>query len=115
MTMSYEIFLAMLGFGVLAAAILPALSRALGWALPLSIPIACLFGGIGVGLIFQEMPRIDPIRQGILVQRVTELAVILSLTGGGLKLDRHMGWHSWASTWRLLALTMPLCLSLIHI
>ena len=110
MTMSYEIFLAMLGFGVLAAAILPALSRALGWALPLSVPIACLMGGIGVGLIFQDMPRIDPIRQGVLVQRVTELAVILSLTGGGLKLDRSMGLRSWASTWRLLALTMPLCI-----
>lgn len=110
MMMSYEIFLAMLGFGVLSAAILPALAQAMGWRLPLSVPIACLFGGIGVGLLFQGMPTIDPIRQGMLVQRVTELAVILSLTGGGLKLDRPIGLYSWASTWRLLALTMPLCI-----
>ncbi|TRW96693.1 sodium:proton antiporter [Paracoccus sp. M683] len=110
MTMSYEIFLAMLGFGVLSAAVVPALSRRMGWRLPLSVPIACLFGGIGVGLLFDAIPTIDPIRQGLLVQRITELAVILSLTGGGLKLDRRIGWRSWASTWRLLALTMPLCI-----
>lgn len=110
MTMTYELFLAMLGFGVLAAAVVPALARRMGWRAPVSVPIACLLGGIGVALIFQGLPMIDPIRQGVLVQRITELAVILSLAGGGLKLDRPMGWHSWASTWRLLALTMPLCI-----
>ncbi|WP_157994745.1 cation:proton antiporter [Paracoccus tegillarcae] len=108
--MSYEIFLAMLGFGVLSSAIVPALARRMGWRLPVSVPIACLFGGIGVGLVFDGIPVIDPIGQGVLVQRITEMAVILSLTGGGLKLDRAIGLRSWASTWRLLALTMPICI-----
>lgn len=110
MTMSYEIFLAMLGFGVLAAAVVPALARRLSWPRLLSLPIACLFGGTVVGLLFDGIARIEPIGWGVLIQRVTEIAVILSLTGGGLKLDRPIGWRSWASTWRLLALTMPLCI-----
>jgi NhaP-type Na+/H+ or K+/H+ antiporter len=28
--------------------------------------------------------------------------------GAGLKLDRPLSWHGWASTWRLLGIAMPL-------
>jgi NhaP-type Na+/H+ or K+/H+ antiporter len=36
------------------------------------------------------------------------VCVIVALFGAGLALDRPIGWHRWSSTWRLLAITMPL-------
>ena len=109
--MRYEIMLAMLGFGILGAAIAPALLRRTGWRIPVSLPMTCLGGGILVGMVFQ-MPRIDVIAHGVIIQRVTEMAVILSLAGCGLKLDRPLGLRGWGSTWRLLGITMPLSIAL---
>ena len=43
-----------------------------------------------------------------MTERATELVVIVALMGAGLKLDRPLGGRSWALTWRLLAITMPL-------
>ncbi len=42
------------------------------------------------------------------VERLTELVVIISLMGAALKIDRRIGWLSWMVTWRLLAIAMPL-------
>ncbi|MCQ0970333.1 cation:proton antiporter [Paracoccus sp. TK19116] len=106
--MSYELFLVFLGFGVLAAAVVPALMRRLGMDWPVSLPMSCLFGGILVGTIVPGMPHLDPIDHAVLIEKVTEFAVILSLTGCGLKLDRPIDWRGWSSTSRLLVVAMPL-------
>jgi NhaP-type Na+/H+ or K+/H+ antiporter len=42
-----------------------------------------------------------------IVERLTELVVIISLMGAALKIDRMIGWLSWMATWRLLAIAMP--------
>ncbi|MFD1880344.1 cation:proton antiporter [Paracoccus pacificus] len=115
LSISYEMFLAFIGFGVLAATIAPRVSAWLPVRVPLSLPIACLFGGMLIGSAFPGLPQIDPIANGGLVQRVTEMAVILSLTGCALKLDRVVGWHEWRSTWRLLGIAMPLCIAVLAI
>ena len=47
---------------------------------------------------------------GDVVERLTELTVIVSLMGAGLKIDRRVGWASWNITWRMLAVAMPLIL-----
>lgn len=107
----YEMFVAMLGFGILAAAVGPAVSRRFGIRLPLSVPIACVVGGILVGRL-TSFGRIDVIAHAPIIQHVTELAVILSLAGCGLKLDRPLGLKSWGTVWRLLAITMPLSILL---
>lgn len=108
---TYELFLAMLGFGVIAVALAPALSLLLKLSLPLSAPIGCLIGGIAIGLA-TNFPRIDVIADGPIIQRVAEMAVILSLTGCGLKLDRPFSFRAWGSVWRLLGITMPLSIAL---
>ena len=112
MTVSYEMFMAMIGFGVLSAAIAPSVARRFGIRLGMSLPIACLGGGILMGLLL-DMPRLDVIAHGPVIQRVTEAAVILSLTGCGLKLDRSLGLRSWSTTWRLLGITMPLSIAMM--
>jgi len=48
-----------------------------------------------------------PLRYPEITEWLTELVVIVSLTGCGLKLDRPVGWRSWIITWRLLGIVMP--------
>jgi sodium/hydrogen antiporter len=75
--------------------------------LPLSLPIFCVaFGFAAFGLSSGDTP--DPLRFPETTERLTELVVIIALTGAGLKLDRPFGWRTWSMTWRLLALAMPL-------
>ena len=96
------------GLLILLVAWLPMLLR----EMPLSLPIVCV--GIGF-LVFRflapaggEPPH--PLRFPELTERLTELVVIVSLMGCGLKLDRPIGLRAWRVTWRLLAVTMPLCI-----
>jgi NhaP-type Na+/H+ or K+/H+ antiporter len=44
-------------------------------------------------------------------ERLTELVVIISLMGAGLKLRRPVGWRSWGTTWRLLGIAMPITIA----
>lgn len=76
--------------------------------LPLSLPIVCI--GIGAGVFLHPQVRLDPLPLDYpeITERFTELIVIISLMGAGLKIDRVFGWRRWRITWRLLAITMPL-------
>ena len=53
----------------------------------------------------------DPRTYDTLAERFTEMVVIISLMGAGLKLDRPLGWKAWAPTWRLLGIAMPLTIA----
>ena len=44
----------------------------------------------------------------LIAERLTELAVLVALTGVGLRIDTRFGWRRWGITWRLLGITMPL-------
>ena len=99
--------LVLTGFGalVLLTAWLPMVLR----QMPLSLPICCV--GIGAALsafpeVVGDVPR--PQEHLQVVEKVTELIVIISLMGAGLKLDRVFGWRRWMVTWRLLGIAMPL-------
>ena len=76
--------------------------------LPISLAIVCVL--LGVALFGSEVLafRPDPRTYDTLTERIAELVVIISLMGAGLKLDRPPGWRRWSSTWRLLAIAMPL-------
>jgi sodium/hydrogen antiporter len=100
----YDLIILVLGVAFLAAAILPRVLR----KLPLSLPMVYVGVGMALPLLWRDSPRVDPMEQGVLVERLAELAVIISLMSAGLKLDRPLGLKSWRSTWRLLAITMPL-------
>jgi sodium/hydrogen antiporter len=101
----YIVVLAGFGALVLLTAWLPMVLR----EAPLSLPIVCV--GIGAALFaIPGVPGVAPHPQDHLpvVERLTELVVIISLMGAGLKIDRVLGWSSWIVTWRLLGLAMPL-------
>src|SRR3954452_14239413 len=76
---------------------------------PLSLPIVCVCIG-AVLFAAPGVPGVAPHPQEhlLILERLTELVVIISLMGAGLKIDRVVGWRSWIVTWRLLGLSMPL-------
>ncbi|MXQ11951.1 cation:proton antiporter [Microvirga makkahensis] len=95
------------GFGVvvLLTAWLPMVLK----ELPLSLPIFC----VGLGALVFAIPGLPgvlphPMEELALVEHVSELVVIISLMGAGLKIDRPFGWGRWGLTWRLLGISMPL-------
>lgn len=106
--------LALVGLGalVLMTAWLPMLLR----KAPLSLPILCVGAGAALFLLPPLRPFVvHPMQSPILVERLSELVVIVSLMGAGLKIDRLIGWRSWMLTWRLLGIAMPITMLIIAI
>lgn len=104
----YIPFLLLVGGLVLLVAWLPILLR----QLPLSLPILCvLIGGAVFSIPTLRLYAPNPLEHEWVIEKATELIVIVSLMGAGLKIDRAIGWRSWSLTWRLLAVAMPLTIA----
>ncbi|WP_375432946.1 cation:proton antiporter [uncultured Friedmanniella sp.] len=95
------LFLAV-GLAAFAAALLP---RVLG-RVPVSMPMVFLGLGIVVFTLVPELPNPDPREHVEVATHLAEVCVLVSLMGAGLALDRPVGWRRWATTWRLIGLTM---------
>lgn len=108
--LTYPLFLALFGTGILMAALVPPIIGRYGLPSLMTLPIACVAGGIAVGRL-ADMPLVDVIDGGGIITHVTEIVVLLSLTGCGLKIDRAPGWSAWGTTWRLLGITMVLSIA----
>jgi len=106
---AYPLLLAVLGIAVLGAAVLPRLID----RLPISLPIVIVAIGMAIFSLPLSLDGPHPYADDDAAERLTELVVIVSLMGAGLKLRRAPGWHSWGSTWRLLGITMPLTVAAI--
>ncbi|MEC3909020.1 cation:proton antiporter [Sphingobium sp. CR2-8] len=96
------------GFGLLTALVvwLPLVLK----KLPLSLPIVCMALGAALFSLPQVTLRPLPVLYPEITERFTEFVVIIALMGAGLKIDRMFYWRDWLVTWRLLAITMPLCI-----
>jgi NhaP-type Na+/H+ or K+/H+ antiporter len=106
-----DVAFALLGVAALLAGILPrALERR-----PLSMPIAFLALGLLVFALPIGLPEVDPLAHPALAEHLTEVGVIVALMGAGLKIDRPLGWRRWSSTWRLLAIAMPLTIAAVAV
>ncbi|MFF7296472.1 cation:proton antiporter [Streptomyces sp. NPDC008265] len=103
MTLSDAVYLAM-GIGALGAAVLPRLV----FRLPLSAPMLFLAAGAVVALLPLPVPVVEPGRDRLWVEHLTELCVIVSLMGAGLALNRPVGLRRWAGPWRLVGIVLPL-------
>ena len=103
----YILTLLVIGLACIGAAWLPHLLQ----QKPLTFPM--IYVGFGV-VLFSAVPGIEapnPLGYGHVTERLTELVVIVALMGAGLKLGRPIGWRRWSSTWRLLGITMLICIA----
>ncbi|NJC23585.1 NhaP-type Na+/H+ or K+/H+ antiporter [Arthrobacter pigmenti] len=101
-----SIIYTILGIVVFAAALLPRLLR----RAPISMPMVFLGGGVLAFALIDYLPTPDPVKYEVVTTHLTEVCVIISLMGAGLALDRPLGWRGWSTTWRLLAIVMPVCI-----
>jgi sodium/hydrogen antiporter len=106
-----DVAYALLGVGALLAGILPRLLE----RRPLSMPIAFLALGMLVFAVPTGLPGPDPLAHPDIATHLTEIGVIVALMGAGLKIDRPLSWRRWSSTWRLLAIAMPLTIAAVAV
>ncbi len=103
----YDLVLLVFGLAVLAASVLPRLL----FDKPVTLPMVLLALSFTVFALPFGLEFPNPLEQGKLTERLTELGVIVALVGAGLKLDRPPQWLTWRSTWLLLGITMPLTIA----
>ena len=101
---THNLVFAIAGIAALVGALLPRLVRD-HWV---TTPLVVLTLGLGLFGLPLPLPEVHPLESPEWAEYLTEVGVIVSLMGAGLKLDRAVGWRSWKTTWRLLAITMPL-------
>lgn len=97
------------GLATLVAALLP---RLLG-SVPVSMPMVFVGAGMAVFALFPDLPDPDPTQHSRIALHLTELCVLVSLMGAGLAINRAFSWRTWSTTWRLLAVTMPLSIVIV--
>lgn len=102
------------GIALLLAVVLPTALRTAA----LSAPVVLLGLGALMGLLpLPDAVRLTPTDDRAVIEHLTEFTVIISLMGVGLALDRPLNvrswtsWRRWGTTWRLLAIAMPLSIA----
>jgi NhaP-type Na+/H+ or K+/H+ antiporter len=101
---NYIVILAIVGAAALAMAWMPAITQ------KLKISYAVLYVVLGFVLytFVRSLPEPNPTRQVNITLRLTELVVLVSLMGTGLKIDERFSFKDWSIPLRLVSITMLL-------
>lgn len=81
--------------------------------LPLSTAMLYLVAGVGLGPFGLDMITPDPISYSVTLEKVTEVAVLISLFAVGLKLGLPLSHKSWRLPVRLAVISMTITVALI--
>lgn len=100
---AYEIGLLIVAIALFGTVVLPRLLE----HRPLSFPIIYVALGFVLFAFVPGTPVLNPVENSDMTERLTELVIIISLMGAGLKIDRPFSLKRWSATWRLLAITLP--------
>lgn len=107
---SYIIILTFVGLAALGMAWMPSISRKTG----ISYSVIYVFLGIVLYVALGRLlPLPDPISQNKDTLHLTEMVVIVSLMGTGLKIDQPFSWKRWAVPLRLVSITMLLSIAVV--
>jgi NhaP-type Na+/H+ and K+/H+ antiporters len=102
------------GLALLVAAVLPSVLTRYA----VSAPMVLLALGMAIGMA--PLPSglsLDPVDVRPVVERLTEITVLVALMGVGLALDRpfsfrdRKSWGAWSATWRLIVVAMPVTIA----
>ncbi|MFE6861786.1 cation:proton antiporter [Nocardia sp. NPDC057668] len=97
------------GIALLLAAVLPRLFRDRVITAPMLMLGAGAIGGLVIGA--DGLRPVSPLSHPGVLEHLAEVCVIVALMGVGLAIDRPLHWRTWGSTWKLLLITMPLCIA----
>lgn len=96
-----------------ALLVLLAVAGSLVRRLPLSVAMVYLAAGVLVGPLALDLFHVDPVEQAALLERITEVAVIVSLFSAGLKLRTPLDDDRWRIPVRLAFVSMTVTVGLI--
>lgn len=105
----YPLILCFVGVAILGVAWLPSLVK----KFPLSYPLVFVVLGAGLYALPLPMPNPLPLAWPQLATHLTELTVIVALTGTGLKIDRPFALKTWRIPLLLATLGMVLTIALV--
>ncbi|MBC3788731.1 cation:proton antiporter [Spirosoma utsteinense] len=108
---SYNLWLVIVAVAILAVAWLPSLLK----EYPLSYPILFVIGGWLLYQLPLPLPDPSPLLYPELTTHLTELCVIIALTGTGLKIDRRFSLRGWRLPIRLVWLTMVVTIAVFAV
>ncbi|MCC2545519.1 cation:proton antiporter [Hymenobacter sp. BT175] len=103
----YNIALVLLGLAILGVAWLPSLLE----KYPLSYPILFIGLGMAAYALPLGLPAADPFQHPQLTTHLSELCVIVALTGTGLKIDRPFSLGTWRTPLLLVLVLMVLTIA----
>ncbi|HCN18305.1 MULTISPECIES: cation:proton antiporter [Psychrobacter] len=101
---NYNLFLLICGIAFLLGALFPILFK----RTPVSLPMLQVTLGAIVGYFWITLDFLNPIENGVVIEKLTEIVVLVSLVGAGIKIDTELSWQLWRPTARLLLITMPI-------
>lgn len=107
----YIVILTIIGFAVLGMAWMPSFTAKTG----ISDSVVYVVLGVIVYSVLDILPAADPMRYQDYTIHLTELVVVVSLMGTGLKIDRPFSFKNWSIPFRLISVTMLLCIGAVSL
>ena len=107
--MTYILSSIIIGASVLGMAWMPIINRVTG----ISYSMFYVFFGMVIFAIFKSLPIPNPIIYPTETLHLTELVVITSIMGTGLKIDQPFSLRKWRVPFRLVLITMLLCIGIV--
>ncbi|WP_198332013.1 cation:proton antiporter [Psychrobacter aquimaris] len=101
---NYNLFLLICGIAFLLGALFPIIFKRTS----ISLPMLQVSFGLIMGYWWTSLSFLDPINNGVIIEKLTEIVILVSLVGAGIKIDTEFSWQLWRPTIRLLLITMPI-------
>lgn len=105
----YILSIVIIGLASLAMAWMPSISE----RTKISYAIIYVVFGMLIFSFLPQLPAADPIQNHRISVHLTELVVIISLMGTGLKIDQPFSFRTWRIPFRLVSITMLLSIAAI--
>ncbi|RYY37859.1 MAG: sodium:proton antiporter [Sphingobacteriaceae bacterium] len=103
----YLVMVLLVGIAGFGMSFMPAVTKRTG----ISYSTIYVAAGVLIYLILPDyLPKISPLEDGKMTIHLSELIVIISLMGTGLKIDRVFSFSKWSTPLKLVGIAMLLCM-----
>lgn len=106
---TYILVITIVGLASLGMAWFPSISK----RIRISYSVIYVLFGIVLYWFINRLPDADPLVHEKFTIHLTELVVIISLMGTGLKIDQPFSFKTWATPFRLVSITMILSIAIV--